>query len=365
MRSVLVLCLALASVTFLQGAGAQGATMPDAWVTLGPDTLLENDPAGILELLDSSDARWTWNLTLTKPFTVIEFQGRDLGLDRPRQLVPILDVPEDRYPLFHLYPNERVWEADAPAQVFHVTGDGDAPTLRIGVPGPANHTLVLEVDAVAPAFDLGEPQNVTHIGFYMETQTAELALADLQVRETGATEWVQNPTTEYHVLQRFPVQGLDADKEHEAQVVFEDWAGNVATSPTFRVRTLPAPAAALVVVRPVSPAPNSTLESGESVVVRATMESAAEIPREGVRLFFDLKEITDFEAHGADLLYTPPSLASGLHRVNLEVTDAEGGFGRAAWSFTVGGSDTPFPAIAWIIGALLAVAGTRRASRRA
>lgn len=365
MRIVVALALLLVA-TLAPAATAQEKGAPDAWVTLGPGTLVENDPRDVMTLNASSDAqaRWMWDLNLTAPFTVIEFQGEDLGLARTRQLVPSLVVPEDRYPLFHQYPNERVWEADAPSQVFHVAGTPDDLVLRVGVPGPGRLQLVLEIDTIAPSFEVGAPRDVSTIGFYLETQTTELALADLQVREVGATEWIRNPTPEYHVLQRFPVQGLDADKDHEAQVVFEDWAGNTATSPVFHVRTLPAPVAEPIIIRPLEPAPNSTVP-GDNVTIRAAVDASQPLRREDVRVFFDLKEVTEFEVHGADVTYRPGPLAADTHRVGIEVATADGASGRVTWFFTVGGKDAPIPSAAWIILGLLAAAGTMRASRRA
>lgn len=363
MRPALLLALVLVLAAPLASAQVP-PTAADAWVTLTPGEAIENDPSGVLALNASEGERWIWDLNLSRSFTVIEFQGRGFGLERARQLVPILVVPEDRYPLFHLYPNDRVWEADAPSQVFHVTGDGDDLVLRVGIPGPQKVQLILEIDRIAPSYDVGAPQSITPIGFYLETQTTEMALGDLQVREAGAAEWIRNPTPEYHVLQKFPVQGLDANKDHEAQVVFEDWAGNKVTSPVFVVRTAAAPMVEPIVIRAREPAPNTTV-SGEDVTVRATIESGVPLARGDVRLFFDLKEVTDFEVHGADVTYKPGPLAAEMHRVGIEAMNAEGGSGRVTWSFTVEGKDTPAPGAAWIILALLAAVGTMRASRRA
>lgn len=335
------------------------ATAPDAWVTLGPEEAVENDPDGILSLNRSETGRWIWDLDLDDAFTVIEFQGKGLALERPRQLVPILVVPEDRFPLFRLYPNERVWEADAPSQVFHVTGTGDDLVLRVGIPGPGQKQLIVEVDTIAPSYDIGAPTNVTPIGFFVETQTTELALGDLQVRKVGASDWIRNPTPEYHVLQRFPIQGLTADSDHEAQVIFEDWAGNTVSSPVFTVRTAPAPSVEPIVIRALSPTPNSTVE-GDNVTVRASLQSAVPLAREDVRLFFDLREVSDFEVHGADVTYRPGALNATTHVVSIEATNAEGGRGLLRWTFEVAGRDAPMPHLAWMALALLATAALAR-----
>ncbi|HWH09089.1 MAG TPA: hypothetical protein VNX21_07800, partial [Candidatus Thermoplasmatota archaeon] len=146
--------------------------------------------ARLLNHTPGEEARFALNLT--RDHTTLEVRVANWSVERVRQVLPLLliDAGEPMcaertspcdYPLFEPFPHERVWDVDGP-----------------GTP---------------PTFALRPPQNVTDIGFYQETTTGELALADLQVRAVGKAEWVQNPTPTYHVLQRFPVQGLDADTE--------------------------------------------------------------------------------------------------------------------------------------------------------
>lgn len=290
-------------------------------------------------------------LNVTGEHATVEARVTGWNVTRARQVLPLLLVERtevlcaDRsspcdYPLFEPVNDPAVWDVGGPVRVVHVSGAPGDVVLRLGVPGPVNATLVLARDVAPPTFQVGPPQNVTDIGFYQETTTGELALADLQVRPVAGGEWVQNPTPAYHVLQKFPIQGLDADAEYEARVVFTDWSGNNVTSPAYRVRTAPEPVRPLPVVTPVAPLPNATLDSGEGVVVRARFESPeSPVNVEGVRLFFDKREVTAEVGIGeGEVAYVVPGdLARGSHSVSVEVTNAAGGRGVARWTFDVGG----------------------------
>lgn len=364
MRTFVVLVL-LASIAPLAAAQASGGI--DATVRLDPRSEPTIDaPPGLVRLNDSTPgARYRFDLALTEDHTTLEVRANGLGLRSARQLFPSLEVNETTYPLFVDFPHERIWEVDGPANVAHVGGSGDAIVLRLGVAGPRNVTLRLEVDERAPGYTLGERQNMTHIGFYQETRTDEFALADLQVRRVGATDWIQNPTPEYHVYQRFPVQGLDASTEYETRFVFTDWAGNENVTPIVRFTTPAAPVGPVPVVTIVSPAPNASLPAGV-VTIRATVESpASPVEREGIRFFFDLRETTEGVAFdGREVVFTPSALQPGLHRVSIEATNEAGGRGEARWSFTVvgpDGNDTPLPAALALLALVAAVTIRRRA----
>lgn len=308
--------------------------------------------------------RYEWEVEVAQEYATFEMRLEGaFDVERPRQVVPTLEVEGIAYPLFYPFPNERVWEVDGPARVFHVHEEEGAIVLRLGVPGPANGTLALTRDVTPPAFELGEVTNLTHFSFYRETRTQELAYADLQVREKGTEEWVRNPTPAYHVLQRFPVQGLDPDTEYEVRVVFEDWAGNVATSEVHELRTPPIPPRPKPVVTPLAPAPNESVVAG-GVVVRARVESP-EAPVTSVRLFFDLKEVEEgFSFENGTLTFYPRDLLTdGLHTVSVEATNAEGGMSFARWSFQVGEERRESPA-APALAAPLAVAALLLARRR-
>lgn len=363
MRALLVLVL-LASI--LPVASAQASNI-DATVRIqGDEAPVVEAPGGIVRLQESvPGVRYRFELRLPQNYTTIEIRADGLGLERARQLFPSLDVNETEYPLFVDLPNERIWEVDSPVNVVHVNGTGDGIITRLGVAGPRNVTLRLDVDTVPPSATIGERQNMTHIGFYQETRTNEFAIVDLQVRRVGASEWVQNPTPDYHVFQRFPVQGLDAETEYETRFVITDWAGNENVTPVTRFTTPPAPVVPKPTVTIISPAPDATLQAGV-VTVRASVESPeSPVGDGGIRLFFDLRETTEgVTFDGQEITYTPQALAPGLHRVSIEATNEAGGRGDARWSFTIAGAagnDTPLPAALALVGAAIALALRRRA----
>lgn len=354
-----------------------------AATSAGPDLVIDipatGEPTGPLPLA-SFDAgeRAAWTLNLTASYTTIEIRVAPEAFEvaRTKQLVPhlLLDAREPscvrtacEYTLFEEVPGLDVRNVDGPARIANVTDEDGARVLRLGVPGPVNATLSLERDVEPPQFTLGEPENVTHIGFLFVTRTDELALADLQIREAGSTgELVQNPTAVPHVLQRFPVQGLDADTPYEFRLVFTDWAGNVATSELLSVRSAPAPVVPAPAVTPLSPAPNETVEAG-AVVIRARIDTPdAPLADGGIRLFLDLREVTsDLRYEGGVLTYAPTTtLLPGKHRVSVEVVNTMNGKGDARWSFDVAGAEstareTPLP-VAVVVLALALVALRRR-----
>lgn len=326
--------------------------------------------------------RYAWTLNLTKDYTTFEIVSRGaVDLARARQLVPTLHLDENEtvcqdtrtrgvcdYPLFEPFPNERIWDVDGPARVYFVNDTLSPLRLRLGVPGPTNATLVLTRDVSPPVFTLGPVTNLTRISFLQETRTDELARADLQVRKKGADEWVQNPTTVFHYIQRFPVQGLDADTEYEARVHFFDWAGNNVTSAPYSVRTPPAPDLPKPVITPLSPEPNGTLEATQ-VVIRASIDTKGQpLAEGGIRLFLDLKEVRESLVYEDGVLsYLPrTALHPGRHTVNVEATTEEGATGSARWTFEVAGAernDSPGLPLFALVGALAAVAFARRFSR--
>lgn len=331
------------------------------------DSPTYDGPEGWLHLVEATPGeRYVWNVSVPVEYATGELHVTGLDLQRPRQLVPTLETPGGDFPLFEPYPNERVWEADGPVRVFHVSGAAADFTLRLGLPG-GNGTLVLQRDVAPPSYTLGPFQNVTHRDFYRESRTDELALGDLQVREAGAAEWVQNPTAVYHFRQNFPVQGLDPATEYETRFVFADWAGNNVTSPVERLTTLAAPVRPTPVVTALDPAPNATVSDAALVVVRARIVSD-ESPIEGgdIRLFLDKKEVREGLVFDGEVFsYQPPqTLAPGPHSVSVEATNAAGGTGVARWSFTVGGKARESPAPGLLPMALLGLGAALLLRRR-
>lgn len=364
MRVALLALLFLAPLSFAQST-PDGI---DATLTLAPGAAPTiQAPAGLVRANETAEARWTFDLSLAREYTTFEVRAAGFGLDRARQLVPTLALPETDLPLFEEFPNERIWEVDAPARVFRTLGSGDDVILRLGIPGPTNVTLVLALDRIAPKGTIDDPTEISPIGWYQETHTDELALANLQVRAVGATEWIDNPTPVFHFRQRFPVQGLQADREHEARIIFTDWAQNNVTSPIYIVRTAAMPVAPQPIVRALSPAPNSTVLDGANVVIRASVRSnESNVTAEGVRVFFDLKEVTPEVAFdGLEVRYTPPAkLEPGLHRVAVEVRNLAGGEAQARWSFEVEAPrKEPLPPILAIGALVVAVALAARPRR--
>ena len=372
MRFAALLLLALLTMPL---AAAQGEERIDVRVVIAGEgtPAVGGEGARLLNATPGQSARLALNLT--KNYTTFEVRVSGWDVQRARQVVPLLFLDPHEptcvakpgscdYTLFEQFPNERIWDVDGPARVFFTNGTAGEVVLRLGIPGPVNATLVVERDVTPPTFVVRPPQNLTHIGFYQETTTNELALADLQVRPaSGGGEWVRNPTPVYHFLQRFPVQGLHADSEYEARVVFTDWAENEATSAPYRVRTLPEPVRPIPVVTPLSPEPNATV-ARDGVVVRASYQSPeSPVLREGVRLFFDKQEVSEKAGHTeGEVAYTVPTpLAPGLHSVSVEVTNEAGGRGVARWTFQVEGREAgaaPWAALAGL--AIAAIVATRR-----
>lgn len=386
-RSVILLAAFLLLPAF--PASAQQAGDIDFVVTFNEDGSVEYDgPAALLTATGSDKGeRYTWELLLAKNYTVGEFRGKGaFDVERARQVVPKLFIDGNEtlcgqqrtrgfceYPLFEWVPREAVWDVDGPARIYNVTGSPESFVFRIGLPGAGafdqegalRATLVVERDVTPPSYDLGEIQNLTHKDLYRESTTEELALGDMQVRRVGSEEWVQNPTTIYHFLQRFPVQGFDPDTEYESRTVFTDWAGNVNTTPLETFRTLPKPVVPTPVITPLSPAPNATLSRLDVVIVQARIESPeSPVLEGGVRLFYDLKEINgNFTVENGVLSFTPPTMTDGLHTVSVEVTNEVGGMAMKRWTFTVGEStqqSTPGVPLALLLVVLAGVALRRR-----
>ena len=340
----------------------------DATITLAPGSAPSIDaPAGMVRLNSSEGGEeYLFDLRLEREYTTLEVRANGFGLERPRQLVPTLVVPDTEYPLFHDFPHERIWEVDGTGNVFFTNGTGDAIVLRLGVAGPRNVTLALTVDEEPPTYTIGERQNMTHIGFYQETTTNEFALVDVQVRRAGTEAWIQNPTPSFHVLQKFPIQGLDAATEYETRIVFVDWAGNLATTPITTFTTPAAPIVPIPVLKIVSPAADATVPA-VTLTIRAIVESNESPVREGgIRLFFDLREISEgIVFDGENVTYTPMDvLTEGLHRVSIEATNEAGGTGNVRWSFRVGDDRaTPNVEPVVLVVLLFAMVALRRRGR--
>lgn len=373
MRLVAVLALLVLTVP---SALAQGPPPIDVHIGIDQGSAtVEGAGVELAGVTPGEEYRFTLNLT--KEYTTFEVQASGLAIERPHQLVPHLRIDAGErecarvkgsceYTLFEQFPDDEIWDIDGVARVFFTNGTATDVVLRLGIPGPVNATLVLVRDVTAPGFTVHPYGNVTTFSFYQETSTEELAIGDLQVRPAGSTgEWVVNPTPMFHFRQRFPVQGLDANTTYDARVVFRDWAGNTATSVTYQVRTMERPVVAAPEVRAISPLPDATVGQ-TGVVVKAEWSDPLNVTRDGVRVFFDKKEITEGIVYRlGEVTYEPPTpLARGAHSVAIEVQNAEGGLGIARWTFSVGGSAVPGSGLLAVLatGAVVAIAVRPRRS---
>lgn len=359
---------------------AQPTRQIDIVVTLAPGKAPTVTPeTGILTFVNETPGERV-QFRLTSPRDQVSIEVRVEGgfqVERPQQLVPhlVLDAGEATCidvrakgacddTLFVPFPDERIWEYDSPARVYSLNGTSDGWVLRLGVPGPANATLALVRDITPPKLTVAAPTNLTHLSFFAESLTDELAIVDLQVRKVGATEWVLNPTPDPNVRQRFPIQGLSPATTYEYRYVATDWAGNEATSPTYTITTLAQPVVERPTVSPLAPLPNATLSPGDAVVVRARVEGVSPVHASGLRFFYDKQAITEglvFE--GRDFSWSPPKApAAGHHSIALEATNEAGGTGSARWTFDVGGNATPAlaPGIVVVLALALALAMARR-----
>lgn len=374
------LAFALVALLLWPSAAAQPHEHVDVRIGIPDASVVVTDASlGRVTLNDSVPGeRYAFTLNLTANQTTFLITARGLAIERARQFVPHLELDAREpacakpraceFTIFQEIYNDRVWDVDSPARIANVSGTADDVTLRLGIPGPVNATLVLMRDITPPTFTLTAPTNFTTFGWYQESTTNELSIGDLQVREQGKTDWVQNPTPTFHIRQRFPLQGLTAEHTYESRAVFTDWAGNTATSQVFTVTMPRAPERPMPTVTPVFPAPNASLALGGVIVVRASIDAQSSPIREGgVRMFFDLKEVSpDVRVVGNEASYSPGALAKGMHRVTFEVSNVAGGMGTARWSFTVGEQTVALPmwsvVAALMFGAI--VLGNWRHTRR-
>lgn len=336
---------------------------PTCECPLGAFTNTEWDP----------DGRATWRIDLSRAYTVVdvEMPAGFFDTERAEQVVPLLYEPGRDYPLFGYFPRADIWNTQSHVRLFHYIETDDHVTLRLGIPGPTTANLSIERDVTPPTFTLGKTYGVTHFGFHQNTTTDEPAIGNLEWRRSGSNdEWVQNPTPEYHVKQKFPIQGMDPDTTYEVRATFTDWAGNSITSDPYQVRTKPAATGADVIVTPLSPTKGATVNATDVTIRAHLVAPDARIAEDDVRLFFDLEEIPfGFTFDGANLTYDVPwQLEPGTHVVGVEAISLAHGTGHARWTFQVAGATdetetAPAPAALALLAlvAMLSVALRRRA----
>lgn len=351
-----IACIAFLAILISPGTQAT-ATGPDIVLDLSA----QREPPSSLPHL--SVLNWTpgervvWNVTTSEEFLVLEIQATGFMVERPRQLVPTLQVGSG-YELFEHVAFADLWTAESPQRLAHVSRSEGAVVLRLGIPGPADGTLTLTRDLTPPTVSPGPRSNATHYSFYQATRTDELAIVDLQIRDRERGSWVENPTPIFHYLQRFPIQGLDPDTVYETRFVATDWAGNEAMIDGGSHHTPKAPERAALLVVPVSPPPGTRIRETNASVTAEFPEGTVLEEASGIRFFFDKSEVREnLLVEGNRVTYEPAApLSNGPHSVSVEVTSQDGAYGMARWTFHVGNAEAPAAAIALVI-AIVALAG--------
>lgn len=345
--------LALAALALLAAPALAGDA--DLTLSLSPDGAVDReDPRGLVEDANHTPGEaYAWTLNGTDDYHTVEIRvDGTFELDRPRQLVPLLDGKH-----FIELSGRDVDEVDRPARVFNLTGDASTFTYRLGVPGPGAANLTLHVDTEPPEVEIGEVRELDHVSFDLPTTTSEPALAWLNVTPVEGGDTVPFPTNTPDRRQTFLVQGLDPETTYELELRYEDWSGNVVRPDVFTVTTEPRPEAPTPIVEPVRPTPDATVAPDETLVEATFDGNGSPVSASGVRLFVDKQEVDhdDFTVEDGTLRYRAPApLDEGPHSVAVEVENQAGGLGVARWSFTVEGAE---PAPAPGVAALAALAG--------
>ncbi len=327
------------------------------------------DPASGAVLLDWRQGEFaSWRIDVNE-YTIVEVVvDAWFDVERPRQVVPELDDsgqhPDEEHLEPHLFAELKardVHEVDGPARVVSINGTGNDFVYRVGLPGSGPVVFSLRRDVTPPVFEVGEPSNIEHFRFLLESSTDEPAYGDLRITPEGGEE-VPFPTPNLAFRQTYPVQGLDADTVHTYYLLFEDWAGNQARSENMSVRTPARPFALEPVISDLVPAPNSTV-SGNIVISANFTSPDSPVAAGGVRLFVDKTELTGgFSVIGNQVRWDPGApMEPGLHAASVEVRNVAGGVGVARWTFTVADdNEAPGLGVALLALVVVAVAASRR-----
>lgn len=366
MRSHVLAWVAVAVVVGLAGLAAPAVAEADLTLRIGADDSVEReDPGGLVVDADHEPgARYTWTLNRTGERHVVEVHVEDgFGVERPRQLVPLLDGSH-----FVETDGANVTGDRAPSLAYNLTRDEAGFTYRLGLPGPGPANLTLEVDRQPPSVEVGDYRKVTQVSFTLNTSTDEPAIAELTVTPVEGGDGVPFPIHEPSVEQRFPVQGLDANTTYRVDLRFEDWSGNVARVQAPAVTTPTEPDVPEPVVTPLSPSPNATVRAGTVTVEASVSAEASPVPPGKVRVFFDKQEV-DAEAivvEEGTVRVVRSDVDAGPHSVSVEAENAAGGLGVARWTFTAEagpGRDAGLgaaPVLAGLLAGAVALAARRR-----
>lgn len=366
LRGPVALALLAASAPLAAPTLAQPAPGEDFRITLAAGAAPRFEGVGVdATLVVNSPDQLEWRLATAKERLLGALVSDGAWpVERPRQLVPearASGIPDDDWHFFTEV--QDVTDSAAWARVTNISAEGKRVAFALAFPvNTTLHEAGLRVtrDTAPPGFTVGPVADLTHFSFYLETTTTEYALANLVIRELPAGEPVPNPTSVFARLQRFPVQGLDADADHAFHVEFTDWAGNTARSPDQRVHTLPRPVLPAPVVTAREPPPNATLAAP---VRQVALNFTGPPPRwpGGVAVFIDKLPVHEGVSLGPGRVEValPRPLGPGPHTVGIELTTPEGGLAVERWGFEVA-APTPLPALTVLAALGLAAASLRR-----
>lgn len=338
------------------------------------DVLVEADGsvtflAGDAPLIATVDARpdesAEWSLAIDSEAARgrIVFRGF-WNVSSPRQALPRIDA--HHLGLFYSSDPADIVNASAEDDFVNVSGSETEPVFLFSIRS-GERRLTFEKDLEPPSFVVGPVQELTPISFLIRTETNEPALANLEVRPLGATEAVPYPTPEPAFRQTFPVIALRENTTYEYWFTFWDFSGNEARSEAFRVSTPPKPFVAPPTLVSHFPLNGSVLGAPPHAITAVVESPNGAIPSHGVRLFFDLKEVTEnITFDGVNVTYPLPAPPeAGFHRAGLEVRDDAGGFLSFRWSFTVAAAKrAPGLEAAALVLLFPALAATESARRR-
>lgn len=349
--------IVLVAILLLLPSSASGQSQPDDFtVDIDGDkaTVTQGADAHLVPTLNES-RNLAWGVDITKALGVGTLRIRGWDVERARQVVPEVNAsgassPADRY--FAEHAGRDVEKLDAPALVFNETSEAGVVVLRVGFPRGA-YNFSIRRDVTPPSYHLDSVGSPTHDAVLVKSSTDEYAQADLIVQPEAGGEAMLNPTAIFALHQTFPVQGLKSDTAYVAHFEFNDFAQNVARSPTFRFHTLPRPVLPAPEILSVEPRENATLDAAVSIV-RVVSRDAHGFGASPVRLFVDKQEVRDYAFSDGNLSYRLPTpLGPGKHSVNVELTGAAGGTTVRSWVFTVKEKSTPSPTIAFALVATM------------
>jgi hypothetical protein len=325
-------------------------------------TFVAPDATADLLAHDDHTVLWRIRTNLTALDGTIEIKGW-FNVSRIRQVVPdhrTREAGEDGWRLFIPVDAATIPDRPAGARNANVTGTPQDITMRLAFPVDANSHeahLRLRRDVHPPVYHIGQVRDATHFGFYVESTTDEPALATLWVRPADLTrEPVPFPTTVASSPQRFPVQGLEPDRDHLFRIEFEDWAGNRISSPELPARTAAKPVHPAPTITAREPPPNATVAGPVRLVA---VNFTGEGPTRAAHVAAFVDKMAQLSSNvtvlpGRVEVRLEPGLGPGFHSVGFDLRTAEGGLTEDSWTFTVAGKGASAPAAPTLVALALA-----------